>query len=143
MTLDFEKYKAEQFCDNTACAAYGKIGQGNIRTHSRQQQQVYCKDCKQIWVITKGTFFYHLKSPVHLVLEVLWLLAEGMGLRAVCRTKGITTDAVGAWVVKAAAHVKEVTIYLEREMHLTQCQIDEFWSYILKKSAFNGRRERV
>ena len=58
MTLDFEKYKEQQFCDNTTCAAYGQIGQGNIRTHSRQQQQVYCKDCKQIWVITKGTFFY-------------------------------------------------------------------------------------
>ena len=89
------------------------------------------------------TRVYHLKSPVSLVLEVLWLLAEGMGLRAVCRTKRITTDAVGEWVVKAAAHVKEVTIYLERDMHLTQCQIDEFWSYILKKSAFKGRRARV
>lgn len=143
MPLDFEKYKAQQFCDNSACASYGQIGQGNIRTHSRQQQQVYCKACKQIWVITKGTFFYHLKSPISLVLEVLWLLAEGMGLRAVCRTKGITTDAVGEWIVKAAAHVNEVSIYLEREMHLTQCQIDEFWSYILKKSAFKGRRERA
>ena len=76
MTLDFEKYKDQQFCDNTACASSGKIGQGNIRTHSRKQQQVYCTACKQIWVITKGTFFYHLKSPVSLVLEVLWLLAE-------------------------------------------------------------------
>ena len=68
----------------------------------------------------------------------MWLLAEGMGLRAVCRTKGLTTDAVGAWVVKAAAHVNEVTIYLEREMHLTQCQIDEFWSYIFKKKRIYG-----
>ena len=101
---------------------------------------MYCKECKQIWGITKGTFFYHLKSPVSLVLAVWWLLAEGMGVRAVCRTKGISSDAVGEWMVKAAAHVKEVTIYLERDMHLTQCQIDEFWSYILKKSARNGRR---
>jgi hypothetical protein len=46
----------------------------------------------------------------------------------------VTPDAVGTWLLKAAKHVQEVTIYLEREMHLTQCQIDEFWSYILKKS---------
>ena len=45
-------------------------------THSRKQEQVYCKDCKQIWVITKGTLFYHFKSPDSLGLEVLWQLTE-------------------------------------------------------------------
>jgi transposase-like protein len=113
---------------------YSKTGEDNIRTHSRQHQQVYCNSCKNIWVITKGTFFYNLKAPVSLVLEVLRPLSEGMGLRAVCRTKEVTPDAVGSWLLKAAKHVHEVTIYLERAMHLTQCQIDEFWSYILKKS---------
>jgi hypothetical protein len=33
-----------------------------------------------------------------------------------------------------------VTVCLERDMHLTQCQIDEFWSYILKKSEPERRR---
>ena len=123
-----------QCCDNPACQYYGKTGEDNIRTHSRQHQQVYCNACKDIWVITKGTFFYNLKAPVSLVLEVLRLLSEGMGLRAVCRIKEVTPDAVGTWLLKAAKHVQEVTIYLEREMHLTQCQIDEFWSYILLDS---------
>ncbi len=49
-----------------------------------------------------------------------------MGLRAVCRTQGVTTDAARAGVLKAAGHVTEVTVYLEGEMHLTQGQIDEF-----------------
>ena len=53
-------------------------------------------------------------------------ISEGMGLRAVCRTQGVTTDAARAGVLKAAGHVTEVTVYLEREMHLTQGQIDEF-----------------
>jgi hypothetical protein len=133
MELDFDTYKTQQFCDHTDCQYYGKTGADNIRTHSRQQHQVYWNACKTIWVITQGTFFYNLQAPVSLVLEVLRLLSEGMGLRAVCRTKGVTPDAVGAWLLKAAEHVNEVTVYLEREMHLTQCQIDEFWSYILKK----------
>src|SRR2546428_13196707 len=104
MELDFDKYKAQQCCDNPACQYDGKTGEDNIRTHSRQHQQVYCNACKNIWVITKGTFFYNLKAPVSLVLEVLRLLSEGMGLRAVCRTKGVTPDAVGAWLLKAAKH---------------------------------------
>jgi hypothetical protein len=139
MELDFSKYKVQQFCDNLDCPAYGKIGANNIRTHSRLHHQVYCNVCKQIWVITKNTFFYNLKAPAPLILEVLKLLSEGMGLRAACRTKGVTPDAARAWVLKAAAHVTEVTVYLEREMHLTQCQIDEFWSYIFKKKGISAK----
>ena len=59
MELDFDKYKAQQCCDNPACQYDGKTGEDNIRTHSRQHQQVYCNACKNIWVITKGTFFYN------------------------------------------------------------------------------------
>ena len=143
MELDFDKYKAQQFCDNPACQYYAQTDKDNIRTHSRQHHQVYCNACKNIWVITTGTFFYNLKAPVALILEVLQLLSEGMGLRAVCRTKGVTPDAVGDWIFKAAKHMHEVTLYLERDMHLTQCQIDEFWSYILKKSPAQRRRKRT
>jgi hypothetical protein len=139
MDLDFDQYKAQQFCDNHDCYDHGKTGANNIRTHSRLHHQVYCNACKQIWVITKGTFFYNLKAPVSLILEVLKLLSEGMGLRAVCRSKNVTPDAVSAWVQKAAKHIREVTVHLEKDMHLTQCQIDEFWSYILKKSACERR----
>src|SRR6478736_1768757 len=42
MELDFDQYKAQQFCDNPACQYYSKTGEDNIRTHSRQHQQVYC-----------------------------------------------------------------------------------------------------
>jgi transposase-like protein len=70
---------------------------------------------------------------------VLKLLSEGMGLRAVCRAKGVSHETVAAWALKAANHVNEVTVYLETNMHLTQCQIDEFWSYIKKKGTSPGR----
>src|SRR5947208_14796096 len=112
MELDFDKYKAQQCCDNPACQYDGKTGEDNIRTHSRQHQQVYCNACKDIWVITKGTFFYNLKAPVSLVLEVLRLLSEVMGLRAVFRLKELTHDAVVTLLQKASKHVKDVTCYL-------------------------------
>ena len=34
--LDFENYKARQFCDKAECSAFGKIGEGNIRTQGRK-----------------------------------------------------------------------------------------------------------
>ena len=130
MGLDVDQYKAQPFCDNPACDYYGKVGEHNMRTHSCLHHHGYCNSCKQIWVITKGPFFYNLQAPVSLILEVLKLLSEGMGLRAVSRSKGVTTDAVSAWVLKAADHANEVTVSLERERHLPQGQIDAFWSYI-------------
>jgi hypothetical protein len=133
MQLDFDKYKEMQFCDNKSCEYYGKIGAGNIKINSREHGQVYCNKCENIWVITKDTFFFGLKKPVDVILKTLKLLSEGMGLRAVCRSMNVTADAVLDWVVKAANHVNEVSAYLKSEMHLTQCQIDEFWSFILKK----------
>jgi hypothetical protein len=133
MQLDFDKYKEWQFCDNPACECYGQIGGNNIKINSRQYGQVYCNKCGNLWVITKNTFFYSLKKPVDIVLNTLKLLSEGMGLRAVCRSMNVTADAVLDWVVKAADHVNEVSAYMKSEMHLTQCQIDEFWSFILKK----------
>jgi hypothetical protein len=60
----------------------------------------------------------------------LKLLSECMGLRAVCRSMNVSADGVLDWIVKAANHVNEVSAYLKSEMHLTQCQIDEFWSFI-------------
>ena len=134
MELDFEKYKAQQFCDNQECSVFGKVGAGNIRTQSCKNQQVYCNQCDNTWVITKGTFFYHLKTPVKVVIEVLMLLAEGVGVNAICRVKGVTADSIRSWLSKVSDHVEEISVYLQAEMSLTQCQIDEFWSFILKKN---------
>ena len=32
MDLDFDKYKAQQLCDNLDCPYHGKTGANNIRT---------------------------------------------------------------------------------------------------------------
>ncbi len=120
MELDFEKYKADQFCSNSSCSDYGQRESGNIGTKSKKHRQVYCKSRKQSWVITKGTFFFNLKKPIVFVLEVLLLLSEGRGVNAVCRVKGVKDETVNRWIIKAADPVTVVTEYLERGMHLTQ-----------------------
>lgn len=133
MDLDFDKYKEYQFCTNKKCRSFEKQG-NNIGIKSRKNRQVYCKTCKSSWVITKDTFFYHLKTPVKEVLEALKLLSEGMGVNAIQRTKGVSPETIQDWIIKASKHVNEVSSYLKREMSLTQCQIDEFWSFIRKKN---------
>ena len=73
---------------------------------------------------------------------MLKLLSEGMGVPAVCRSTGVTADSIRSWTLRAAQHVNELSAYLQQDMHLTQCQIDEFWSFIYKKKG-NLREEEV
>ena len=84
-------------------------------------------------MITQGTMFYNLKKPVSLVLEVLMLLSEEMGVNAIFRVKGVKSETISSWIIKASEHVEVFRSYLKQDMRLKQCQIDEFWSFIYKK----------
>lgn len=130
---EFDLLKSSQYCDNPSCKCYNKVDQGNIKINSRAKGQVYCNVCKNIWVLTKGTMFFDLRTPVDKVIKVLQCLARGMGLNNTCRQENVTADSVLEWISKAAKHSNEFTEYMQQEMHLEQVQIDEFWSFIRKK----------
>ncbi len=130
---EFNLLRSSQYCDNASCECYNKVGLGNIKTNSRSKGQVYCNLCRNIWVLTKGTMFFGLKTPIAKVINTLLLLVRGMGLRNSSRQSGITVDSILNWIEKAADHSNEFTIYMQQEMHIEQIQIDEFWSFIRKK----------
>ena len=133
MKIDFDKYRALQYCENEDCTYHNQIGSGNICILSRKNNQVYCNGCKSRWVLTKGTFFYDLRHPISLIMSVLKDLSEGKGQRAIQRTLGVSLITQRQWIAKAAEHVSVISDYLEQDMHLDRIQIDEFWSFILKK----------
>jgi hypothetical protein len=82
--------------------------------------------------------FFGLRTDMDKIARVLGLLASGMGVNAVCRQNDVTSDSLREWVLLAARHVKEFSAYLEQGMHLSQVQIDEFWSFIRKKRELDG-----
>lgn len=130
---EFEILKSSQYCANESCEYYNQPEAGNIKINSRSKGQVYCNSCGNRWVLTKGTMFYDLRTPIDKVIKVLLNLSRGMGLNNTCRQENVTADSVLAWIIKAAKHSNEFTLYMQQEMHLTQVQIDECWSFIRKK----------
>jgi len=130
---EFDLLKSSQYCDNPSCSCYNQVGADNIRTNSRAKGQVYCKHCKNIWVVTKGTMFFDLRTPIDKVIKVLQCLARGMGVNKTCRQENVTEDSILEWIIKASKHSNEFTKYMQQEMNLDQVQIDEFWSFIRKK----------
>jgi transposase-like protein len=130
---EFDLLRLSQYCDNPSCDCYNKVGIDNIRTNSRAKSQVYCNRCNNRWVVTKGTMFFDLRTPIDKVIKVLQCLVRGMGLNNTCRQENVTADSVLAWIIKAARYSNEFTQYMQQEMHMEQIQIDEFWSFIRKK----------
>ena len=63
------------FCPHSVCPARGRVGQGNIRIHSRQEKRFLCTECRKTFAATKGTVFYRLRTSTELVVTVVTLLA--------------------------------------------------------------------
>lgn len=49
------------------------------------------------------------------------------------RTTGVNLTTQKRWLLLAAQHMTQISDYIEADMPLTRVQIDEFWSYVLKK----------
>lgn len=130
---DFELFRSSQYCDNPACSDHGLVGAGNIQTKSLLKGQGYCKRCKTVFSIRKGTVFFGLRTNMDKIVRCLSLLASGMGVNAVGREQDVTTDSLRDWILLAAGHVNGLTAHMQQNMHLEQVQIDEFWSFIRKK----------
>ena len=73
---------------------------------------------------------FGLRTPIDKIINVLGLLASGIGVNAMCREQDVTADSLRSWIVLAAHQVSAFTEYMQHNMHLEQVQIDEFWSLI-------------
>jgi hypothetical protein len=60
-------------------------------------------------------------------------LAEGNSLRATARIVQIDKDTASRWLDRAAQHCRLVMLYLWHNLHVTECQLDELWSFVHTK----------
>ena len=88
----------------------------------------------------------HPLAPRRATFEGVFL-AEGMSIRATARILNIDNglsnghlDTVcdkwpseGPWVSQLGRHCADVAAYHFRNLHLTECQLDELWTFVYKK----------
>ena len=125
-----------QFCPNESCNDYGKVDVGNIIHYgkSRQgQQRFQYKTCRCTFNEQTGTLFYGRKRSEAEILECLALLAEGVRITSISRTKGIKEDTILAWLREAAGHAERVEAILLNDYHVGAAQIDGLWTYVGRK----------
>jgi len=121
------------FCPNRECVNYGDVEAKVIIRYGKTRdgrQRYQCKTCKQTFNERKGTMFYHRKTEEKDILECLVLLAEGVRISSISRSKGFKEDTILSFLREAAHHAEEVEAILLNAYKISQVQIDGLWTYV-------------
>ena len=125
-------------CPNKQCCYYGiPFRQGHMVKNgtSYGHPQALCKACGGSVALTYGTAYYGLEAEAMIFETVVRALAEGNSIRATGRIVQVDKDTVCDWLERAAHQCRLVMLYLWRNLHVTECQLDELWSFVHTKEA--------
>jgi len=124
------------YCPNRHCRYYGKAqNQGRLVKNgtSHGQKQALCKACGSSVSLRYGTAYYDLNADPLIFEVAVRALAEGNSLRSTGRIVDIDKDTACDWLNRAAHHCRLVMLYLWRDLHVNECQLDELWSFVHTK----------
>ena len=107
---------------------------GQKRT-SRGQPRAWCKACEARVVLSDGTAYYGLEADP----AIFETAVRGIGGRQFDPRDGthrqVDKDTVCAWLHRVACHCRTVLLYFWHDLHVSECQLDELWSFVHTKEA--------
>ena len=124
------------YCPNRRCRYYGQpFHQGQMVKNgsSHGQSQALCKACETYVSLKYGTAYLDLHADQAIFETAVRALAEGNAIRATARIVQVDKDTVCDWLDRAAQHCRLVMLYLWRNLHVSECQLDELWSFVHTK----------
>ena len=126
------------YCPNRRCLCYGMpVNKGRLVKNgsSYGNPQALCKACGRSVALTYATAYYELDAEPAIFEMAVRALAEGNSIRATGRIVKVDKDAVCDWLNRAAHQARLVMLYFWQRLHLTECQLDELWSFVHTKEA--------
>ncbi len=124
------------YCPNRRCRYYGRPWQHAwLVKHgsSHGQKQALCRACGSSVSIRYGMAYTDLQADPRLYATTIRALAEGNSLRSTAGIVQIDKDTVVDWLDRAAQQARRVMIYLWHDLPVTECQLDELWSFVHTK----------
>ena len=134
------------YCPHPQCTHYGQRGFG---THlvlcgaDRGIPRLLCTRCQGTFSVRQGTAYFGIRVEEPNYTIAMRALAEGNSLRGTGRIVDVDKDTICDWVDRAGRHCRAVTTYLFDTLHITECQVDELWSFVRKKEAHLSVAEKV
>jgi transposase-like protein len=104
---------ARACCPNPQCPHHGKPGQGNISVRGRYGKDrdrplLYCRTCGRRFSAARGTPLFGAHVSTESLIQLIRHSTAGLGIRAVSRATGLSTDTVSKALVKVGGHCLEV-----------------------------------
>jgi IS1 family transposase len=90
-----------------------------------------------------GTAFHHTHLEKALFGTIARCLAEGVGIRAAARITNVDKKTVLRVLCRAANHVVRISKTMLQNLVVSECQLDEMWSFIGKKEAHLAPIEKL
>lgn len=123
-------------CPNADCHQPHVIRNGSKNGRKR----FHCRGCGRFWGETEGTPVYGLRTPVAEIAQALLIVMRRGSLRAAEEITGHKYETIGTWLRRAAAHAAALTEVFSQDLHLSAVEIDEFWSFVQKKTGSSPTR---
>ena len=124
------------YCRNRQCRRYGHSGSG-ARLESAGwhggARRLTCLDCGHRFSSRAGTAYAGIRTPEDLYRKGIRHLAEGVSIRATARLMECDKDTVCHWLPRVGRHCRGVRQYFFQQLHLSECQLDELWTFVYKK----------
>lgn len=130
-------------CINAECEYHNKIGSMIRMGNSGKNEYYQCRRCKKGYSSTYGTIFYKKKTDPEEMVKVLKSLAEGNTIRGAGRIFKHDKNAIINWLIAAGKHCDEFEKQAIDKFNFNQVQIDELWTFILKKTTHQVGEEEI
>ena len=92
---------------------------------------------------TKGTPLYRKHLSEDEILNICKHLVEKNGVRSIERLTGHHRDTIGVLLEDMAEHAQNVSVYLMKNLGLSQYECDEFWTFVKKKRRKLSEKARL
>ena len=126
------------YCLNPECILYGKpwpAAQLRLYDWQRASPRFRCLKCRNVFSASTGTAYAGVRTDSTTYRRGVKVLAEGVSIRATGRLIETDKDTVQHWLPLLGQHCGKLMDYFFRNLHLTECQLDELWTFIYKKEA--------
>ena len=123
------------YCRDRSCVLYGQSGplaQLHPRGTHNHALRFECGACGHLVFARTGTAYAGIRVEEATYRMGAKLLAEGLAIRATARLLEVDKDTVCEWLPGMSHHCARVIAYHFRNLHLSECQLDELWTFVYK-----------
>ncbi len=104
-------------------------------TKSGKRRIFKCKQCNKLFSETYDTVFFDLRTSEEKVMIALKMILVKVNLSGISFVLGVKEETVLEWLKKAQKKSKEINEELMKELPITEVQLDEMWSFVLRKKS--------